>query len=159
LLSTPLVPLSRANGFLEVATYHFLNSSVYIKTVRYTHFSGTSQITPYSVLRCETLFPKGYFCIPPNEGARARVDEVDAWEAEDMGKIIIDEGMCKGCALCINACPLNLIRISSKISSKGYYPAEVNDLEEKCTACTLCAITCPDVAITVYRERKENRSA
>lgn len=76
-----------------------------------------------------------------------------------MGKIIIDEGMCKGCALCTNACPLNLIRISSKISSKGYYPAEVNDLEEKCTACTLCAITCPDVAITVYSERKENRSA
>ena len=75
-----------------------------------------------------------------------------------MGKIIVDDGTCKGCALCINACPLNLIRISSKISSKGYYPAEVTDSGEKCTGCTLCALTCPDVAITVYRERKEKES-
>ncbi|UCD96959.1 MAG: 4Fe-4S binding protein [Candidatus Bathyarchaeota archaeon] len=75
-----------------------------------------------------------------------------------MGKIIIDEGMCKGCSLCISACPFNLIRISSKISPKGYYPAEVADPEEKCTGCTLCALTCPDVAITVYRARKSEGS-
>jgi 2-oxoglutarate ferredoxin oxidoreductase subunit delta len=35
----------------------------------------------------------------------------------------------------------------------GYYPAEFAETEEKkCNACTICAITCPDIAIEVYRE-------
>ncbi|MFQ6067908.1 MAG: ferredoxin family protein [Candidatus Bathyarchaeia archaeon] len=71
-----------------------------------------------------------------------------------MGKIVVDENACKGCALCVNACPLHLIRISQRINIKGYYPAEFIDTGGKCTGCTLCAITCPDVAIEVYREKK-----
>jgi 2-oxoglutarate ferredoxin oxidoreductase subunit delta len=71
-----------------------------------------------------------------------------------MGKIVIDENTCKGCTLCIKACPFQLIRINRKINPKGYYPAEFVDPEGKCTGCTLCAITCPDVAIEVYREKK-----
>ena len=72
-----------------------------------------------------------------------------------MGKIVIDENHCKGCALCVNACPLHLIYISKRINRKGYYPAEFEDAEGKCTGCTLCAIMCPDVAIEVYREKKK----
>ncbi|UCE95671.1 MAG: ferredoxin family protein [Candidatus Bathyarchaeota archaeon] len=71
-----------------------------------------------------------------------------------MGKIVINENGCKGCALCVNACPFSLIRISDRINSQGYYPAELVDPEKRCTSCTLCAITCPDVAIEVYREKK-----
>lgn len=71
-----------------------------------------------------------------------------------MGKIVIDENTCKSCALCVQACPFHLIRISNQINSKGYCAAEFNDPEEKCTGCTLCAITCPDVAIEVYRKKK-----
>jgi len=71
-----------------------------------------------------------------------------------MGKIVIDENLCKGCTLCINACPLHLIRTAQRINAKGYYSAEFADKEGRCTGCTLCAITCPDVAIEVYREKK-----
>ncbi|MCK4933301.1 ferredoxin family protein [Candidatus Bathyarchaeota archaeon] len=71
-----------------------------------------------------------------------------------MGKIVIDENVCKGCELCVYACPFHIISISQRISSKGYYPAEFVDPNGKCTGCTLCAITCPDVAIEVYREKK-----
>ncbi len=72
-----------------------------------------------------------------------------------MGKIVIDENMCKSCSLCVSACPFHLIRISERINPKGYQCAEFVDPEGKCTGCTLCAITCPDVAIEVYRQRKQ----
>ncbi|UCB61527.1 MAG: 4Fe-4S dicluster domain-containing protein [Candidatus Bathyarchaeota archaeon] len=73
-----------------------------------------------------------------------------------MGKIIIDEKLCKGCTLCVHACPHRLIRISDQINPEGYYAAEFNDSEGKCTGCSLCAITCPDVVIEVYREKKNS---
>jgi len=56
--------------------------------------------------------------------------------------------------LCINACPSRLIHITQRIGPKGYYIADFIDPEEKCTSCTLCAITCPDVAIEVFRKEK-----
>jgi 2-oxoglutarate ferredoxin oxidoreductase subunit delta len=35
-------------------------------------------------------------------------------------------------------------------------PAEVTNME-KCTGCSMCAIICPDVCITVYRQVSERR--
>jgi len=72
-----------------------------------------------------------------------------------MGEVVIEEKACKGCALCVHACPLHLIEISKRINSKGYFPAEFVDRDKKCTGCTLCAITCPDIAIEVYREKRK----
>jgi len=74
---------------------------------------------------------------------------------EKMGKIIVNEKFCKGCALCVETCPQNLIRIAKHITPAGYHPAEFDDSEEKCTGCTLCALICPDVAIEVYRQKKK----
>ena len=68
-----------------------------------------------------------------------------------MPKIIVKEDVCKGCGLCVNACPRKIIAIANeKINSKGYHPAELLD-EEKCTGCASCAVMCPEVAIIVER--------
>ena len=68
-----------------------------------------------------------------------------------MAKITFREDNCKGCGLCVDACPKNLIQISrDRINSKGHHPAEIID-EKACVGCTSCAIMCPDCIITVER--------
>jgi 2-oxoglutarate ferredoxin oxidoreductase subunit delta len=68
----------------------------------------------------------------------------------NMPKMTVDPNYCKGCGLCIAACPKKIIRFSEKINSKGYHYAECFD-EEACIACKLCYTTCPDVAITIEK--------
>ena len=68
-----------------------------------------------------------------------------------MPRITVDENLCKGCELCVEACPKNLIALSDvKINAKGYHTAELTK-EDECTGCCCCAMMCPDVAITVER--------
>ncbi|NLV33594.1 MAG: 4Fe-4S binding protein [Clostridiaceae bacterium] len=68
-----------------------------------------------------------------------------------MARAIVNETLCKGCGMCVIACPKKILVLSqSKINSKGYHPAELVD-QSKCTGCAACAIMCPDVAITVER--------
>ncbi|MBU7007683.1 4Fe-4S binding protein [Phosphitispora fastidiosa] len=69
------------------------------------------------------------------------------------GRAIICEDRCKGCGLCVTACPQRLIEISNKLNVSGFHPAVVTDYE-KCKGCALCALMCPDVAIEVEREEK-----
>ncbi len=68
-----------------------------------------------------------------------------------MAKITVNEVLCKGCGMCVNACPKHILELAKdRINAKGYHPASMTD-ESKCTGCTSCAIMCPDVAITVER--------
>ena len=68
------------------------------------------------------------------------------------GTVIIDRDVCKGCELCITACPQNSLGLSAQINIKGYRFAEL--IQDNCTGCVNCALVCPDVAITVYRQPK-----
>ncbi|RLC45978.1 MAG: 2-oxoacid:acceptor oxidoreductase [Candidatus Coatesbacteria bacterium] len=67
-----------------------------------------------------------------------------------MPKVTIDRERCKGCELCVAACPKQVLAMSTKINSKGYFYAEVAHIEN-CIACALCAKSCPDAAIEVER--------
>ncbi|HHV60210.1 MAG TPA: 4Fe-4S dicluster domain-containing protein [Clostridiaceae bacterium] len=67
-----------------------------------------------------------------------------------MAKVTFDKERCKGCKLCIEVCPRNIIIVSDRINSKGYHPAVVIEME-KCTGCAACATICPDCAIEVER--------
>jgi len=65
-----------------------------------------------------------------------------------MPQVVIDRDRCKGCELCMHACPQEIIAMSKEINVKGYFFAEVVD-QPRCIGCRLCAIVCPDVAIEV----------
>ena len=68
-----------------------------------------------------------------------------------MARILVDEKVCKGCSMCVNACPLHLIALCTDVlNSKGYNPARLME-PEKCVGCAACATMCPDTAITVEK--------
>lgn len=72
-----------------------------------------------------------------------------------MSRIYVNENLCKGCEMCVNACPKKIIALAhDKINEKGYHPAILTN-EEECIGCKSCAIMCPDVAITVERTAKK----
>jgi len=74
--------------------------------------------------------------------------------SEQALKVAIDEELCKQCELCVATCPVHVLRISSKINSKGFHPAELFD-NERCISCGFCAMTCPERAIAVYKPEVE----
>ena len=68
-----------------------------------------------------------------------------------MAKVTFQSDLCKGCGLCVNACPKGILQLASdKINAKGHHPAYVAE-PEKCVGCASCAIMCPDCVITVER--------
>jgi len=66
------------------------------------------------------------------------------------GRIVINTERCKGCGLCVSACPRQRIAAAKASNRNGFFPAEASPLD--CSGCALCAIVCPDTAIKVYIE-------
>jgi 2-oxoglutarate ferredoxin oxidoreductase subunit delta len=76
-----------------------------------------------------------------------------------MSRIEIDQERCKGCGLCTQVCPYDLVHIAEDFNARGYRPTEQIDPDSECIGCASCAMVCPDVAIRVYRTRKRSRIA
>ena len=68
-----------------------------------------------------------------------------------MAKLTISTESCKGCGLCVDVCPKQLLEIAKDIiNSKGHHPVRLTD-EEACVGCASCAMMCPDCIIKVER--------
>ncbi|MBQ7508162.1 MAG: 4Fe-4S binding protein [Spirochaetales bacterium] len=68
-----------------------------------------------------------------------------------MAKVTFNEDICKGCGLCVDACPKHILALDrNKINKKGHNPAVMTD-QSKCIACAFCATMCPDCVITVEK--------
>jgi 2-oxoglutarate ferredoxin oxidoreductase subunit delta len=67
------------------------------------------------------------------------------------GQVTFNVDICKGCELCVTACPKKIIELDQNvINAKGFHPAHVVNMDE-CIACGNCAIMCPDSVIKVER--------
>lgn len=68
-----------------------------------------------------------------------------------MAKLTFRTDNCKGCGLCVDACPKHLLQLApDTINKKGHHPAEITD-QEACVGCAACAMMCPDCIIKVER--------
>ena len=64
--------------------------------------------------------------------------------------VMVDEEICKGCGLCVSACPRSAMGFSKEINSRGFHPAALLK-PDQCTGCTYCALMCPDACITILK--------
>jgi NAD-dependent dihydropyrimidine dehydrogenase PreA subunit len=68
----------------------------------------------------------------------------------DRGSVITHAAECKGCGLCVAACPPKVLRLAAYLNACGYHPAEY--VGAGCTGCGICFFACPEPGgITVLR--------
>ena len=79
-------------------------------------------------------------------------------EKPDRGQMRVDTEECKGCGLCVEACPSKVIALNEHLNHYGYHTAMYAGAG--CTGCGICFMACPEPgAITVSRLVKKDRGA
>ena len=69
--------------------------------------------------------------------------------------LVIAEDRCKGCELCVTACPKSVLQLNrGRVNALGYHPVELTDAAA-CTSCAFCARVCPDTVFTVWAAPRE----
>jgi 2-oxoglutarate ferredoxin oxidoreductase subunit delta len=64
------------------------------------------------------------------------------------GTVTIDVEGCKGCELCIPACPPKVLTMSTDVNAMGFrFP----ELHAGCTGCRACLDVCPDFVFEIYK--------
>lgn len=79
-------------------------------------------------------------------------------QKKSLGKVVIHPDECKGCALCVDACPVGGLQIAkTTLNRLGYHPIEFLDVG--CTGCGVCFYACPEPgALHVIRQPKAKKS-
>ena len=70
--------------------------------------------------------------------------------AKIKGTVVVDTDRCKGCDLCVVACPTDVLILGKEVNSRGYNYAQIAKADE-CIGCANCGYVCPDGCITVYK--------
>lgn len=74
--------------------------------------------------------------------------------AKIKGRVVVNIERCKGCGVCVEACPFGVLALSAEVNAMGYNFAHMLK-PDACTGCASCGIICPDSCIVVYRKKVE----
>ena len=74
--------------------------------------------------------------------------------AKIKGAVVVDNERCKGCNLCVVACPLDVLALTTKEVNKRGNTLAQTVLEDTCIGCASCATVCPDGCISVYKVKQ-----
>ena len=70
---------------------------------------------------------------------------------EKLKKHHINREWCKGCGICVEFCPKNVLDLDDKDKARALRP-------EDCLRCRLCQMRCPDLAIEIETEPEKKES-
>jgi 2-oxoglutarate ferredoxin oxidoreductase subunit delta len=71
--------------------------------------------------------------------------------------VLIDAERCKGCALCVAACPKGILALDeTRVNVQGYHPVHLTN-PDACTSDAHCARVCPDCVLTILARPKPAR--
>jgi 2-oxoglutarate ferredoxin oxidoreductase subunit delta len=73
------------------------------------------------------------------------------------GDVQIAADLCKGCALCVAACPPSVLVQSSYLNRQGYLA--ISYVGSGCTGCGVCFYVCPEPGAITVRIRKDAAEA
>lgn len=76
-------------------------------------------------------------------------------EQGDRGDVQIAFHLCKGCSLCIEACPPRVLVQGDQLNRQGYYAAQYRG--SGCTGCGICFYICPEPGAITVRVRKGDK--
>ena len=80
----------------------------------------------------------------------------------DLNKYILPWGVvyliperCKGCGICVELCPRDVLEVSQQTNAKGYHlPDIIAGKEQDCVNCEFCTLVCPEFAIFTLPENE-----
>ena len=70
------------------------------------------------------------------------------------GAIVVDIELCKGCGVCVEACPQDVIKLSKKVNGKGYSPDLITSHDKALIFIHSCTFIPIKIGIPVLFERK-----
>ena len=69
-------------------------------------------------------------------------------------EVVIDDKRCKGCTICVSACPNECLAVQENFNPAGYFYPVMKEGAE-CSGCGACVKLCPDFAVAVYEILEE----
>jgi 2-oxoglutarate ferredoxin oxidoreductase subunit delta len=91
---------------------------------------------------------RGRRAAPSKHATMSKEIRVSTITVKSRGTVTVDVETCKGCELCIPACPPGVLTMSEAVNRMGYHWPE---LHPGCTGCAACLLVCPDFVFEVFR--------
>ena len=71
------------------------------------------------------------------------------------GQVYLIPERCKGCRICVELCPRDVLEVSQQTNAKGYHLPDIIAGEERaCVHCEFCTLVCPEFAIFTLPENE-----